>query len=56
MKDGKLENVSLVVNGDDVEKRTRTYGYVHSYSAGYAYYGGYLDNSKASSKKGKKNE
>lgn len=55
VKDGKLENVSLVVNGDDVEKRTRTYGYVHSYSAGYAYYGGYLDNSKASSKKGKKN-
>ena len=55
VKDGKLENVSIVVNGDDVEKRTRTYGYVHSYSAGYAYYGGYLDNSKASSKKGKKN-
>ncbi len=39
VKDGKLENVSIVVNGEDVEKRRRTYGYVHSYSAGYSYYG-----------------
>ncbi len=39
VKEGKLENVSIVINGDDVEKRKRTYGYVHSYSAGYSYYG-----------------
>ncbi|MBE6309408.1 MAG: polysaccharide biosynthesis tyrosine autokinase [Bacteroidales bacterium] len=36
VKDGKLENVSLVVNGDDLNKRKRTYGYV---SKGYSYYG-----------------
>lgn len=36
VKEGKLENVSLVVNGDDLDKRKRTYGYV---SKGYSYYG-----------------
>lgn len=50
VKDGKLENVSLVVNGDDVDKRKRTYGNVHYYSAGYAYYG-YTDTSKGDSKR-----
>ncbi len=38
VKDGKLENVSLVVNGDDLNKRKRTYGYVSKgYSYGYSY-------------------
>lgn len=38
VKDGKLENVSVVVNGDDLEKRKRTYGYTsNGYSYGYSY-------------------
>ncbi len=37
--EGKLKNVSIVVNGDDVEKRKRTYGYVNRYSSKYSYYG-----------------
>ena len=36
--DGKLENVSYVVNGDDINKRKRTYGYVNNYAAGYSSY------------------
>lgn len=36
--EGKLENVSLVVNGDDLEKRKRTYGYVNKYASGYSSY------------------
>lgn len=37
--EGKMKNVSVVVNGDDVEKRKRTYGYVNRYSSKYSYYG-----------------
>ena len=37
--EGKLKKVSIVVNGDDVEKRKRTYGYVNRYSSKYSYYG-----------------
>ena len=55
-KDSKLKNVSIVVNGDDVEKRKRTYGYVNRYSSKYSYYG-YTYNSdgdKISTEKEKK--
>ncbi len=42
VKEGKLQNVSVVVNGDEFDKRKRTYGYVSKggyYSSTYSYYG-----------------
>ncbi len=40
VKSGKLENVSVVVNGVDLNKQRRTYGYAgKGYSSEYSYYG-----------------
>lgn len=59
VRDGKLENVSIAVNGDDIEKRKHTYGYMrssygqHYYNNGYAY--GYdAESTKGKKKRGKK--
>lgn len=46
VNDGKLQNVSLVVNGEDLSKRNRGYGYYNKYSNGYSSYGYYSPDEK----------
>lgn len=53
VKDEKLRNVSIVVNGEDINKRKRGYGYVSKYSTGYTSYEYY---SSDDGKAGKKNK
>ena len=38
VKDEKLRNVSIVVNGEDIDRRKRGYGYGNKYSTGYTSY------------------
>ena len=38
VKEEKLRNVSIVVNGEDMNKRKRGYGYGNKYSTGYTSY------------------
>ena len=46
VNDGKLQNVSMVVNGEDLSKRNRGYGYYNKYSNGYSSYGYYSPDEK----------
>ncbi len=59
VKDGKLANVSVVINGDELSKHKRTYGYVSkgAYATGYSYYGNtYSPDGEDGEKKKKKNK
>ena len=54
VNDGKLRNVSIVVNGEDMNKRKRGYGYGNKYSTGYTSYEYYESDIDGENKKGKK--
>lgn len=51
VKDEKLRNVSIVVNGEDVDKRKRGYGYGNKYSTGYTSYEYYAPDEDGKRKK-----
>ncbi len=54
VRDGKLQNVSLVVNGLDLDKRRRAYGHICKTYGGYGNYGYSLDMERDAAGKGKK--
>lgn len=51
VKEEKLRNVSIVVNGEDLGKRKRGYGYGNRYSTGYTSYEYYMSDEDRKSKK-----
>ena len=53
VKEEKLRNVSIVVNGEDMDKRKRGYGYGNKYSTGYASYEYYSSDDGTKRKKKK---
>lgn len=53
VKEEKLRNVSIVVNGEDMDKRKRGYGYGNKYSTGYTSYEYYSSDDGTKRKKKK---
>ena len=53
VKEEKLRNVSIVVNGEDMDKRKRGYGYGNKYSTGYTSYEYYSSDDGTNRKKKK---
>ena len=54
VNEGKMRNVSIVVNGEDMNKRKRGYGYGNKYSTGYTSYEYYESDLDGETKKGKR--